>query len=270
MAYPISFEEKDRVEEFLERYSDSEEHLCLNCCAEYRADIAQCPECEEELHTIEGAKAAWQERLDGMRQALAEAADKASCDCDDDCDSDGEADDAPLSAEEKKKIAAFVEGTDDEAEGLACIACLIVCEPGFTSCTVCGNGLLQIVEAKVALSHLLQTDAAGEAPAAIAFVPAEASEMLGADVAVKGAALEESEAGATDEALAQQIASERMSVERREALLNFIAQYGDVGIDADVCVECLEEFRVGIGECPQCGAPLLPGEDAIKKLKALL
>ena len=269
MTYPLSFEEKERVEEFLESYSDSEEHLCINCCAEYRADIAECPECEEPLYSIAEARKAWEERLKGHEaEASDDDDDEEECNCS--CGGDDEEEDKPLSAEERKKIESFLEKTKDEAEGLACIACLFVCEPGHSSCTVCGNGLLEIIEAKVALSHLLQTDAAGEAPAAIAFVPAEASEMLGADVSVKGTPLEEGEGGATDEALAEQIATDRISAERRDAILNFIDQYGDVGVDADVCLECLEEFRVGIGECPQCGEALLPGDEAIAKLKSLI
>lgn len=267
MSYPLSFEEKARIEEFLERYSDSEEHLCLNCCAEYRSDIEECPECEEELYSVTRAREVFAEKLAGSQEESSSSCDK-ECDCE--CDPDGEEDDKPLSDEERKRIGDFLSKTDDDAEGLACIACLVVCEPGYSSCTTCGNGLLEIGEAKVALSHLLATDAAGEAPAAIAFVPAEAAEMLGSDVSVDVKDEELGGAEATDAALANEIATERLSDERRDAIVNFVDQYGDSGVEADICLECLEEFRIGIGECPQCGEELVPGEEAIKRLKDLL
>lgn len=272
-------EDLQAIADFLSRYGDSEEFLCTTCLAEFRRDVSDfCPECGDPLRPAAEAVSVLQQILSkqgSLQENDIEDVDGLSCSCDDD---DDETDDGePLSDEERARIIAFLE-KEDPGEGLACIDCLVFHEGGLPACPTCGNGLLTIGEGKVALAHVLQSDAAGAPPQALAFLPPEGAGLLDGsgegDGDEDGDELDEDglddELAAADAETSQRLAAERERTERALAVKTFLQRYAERDIDVDICVHCLEEFRIGIGECPQCDRTLLPGEQARQELEGEL
>jgi len=260
MTGPLDGDERARIASFLEDYGDSEEALCPTCLAEYRADITTCPECEGAVLPAARAPQMVRARLQaasGFGLAI-EGAVSCSCGADDDDDDHDEHDDddadvddrepAPLDEAERERLRSFLGTLSDERPEVVCLDCLALHRRGTPACPSCNNGLLSVEEAVIALQHLIETDD-GAAPVALAFVPGDDDDT---DV----------------DPVAAVVAGDRAHTERAEAIARYLQRYGDLDVDADVCMDCLEEFRIGLGQCPQCGASLTPSDEARTKLAA--
>ena len=74
MSERLSAETRQKIEEFLEEYSDTTEAICPICVAEYRADLSDCPQCGAAMKNGQAGLRLLGERLVDDRVALAENA----------------------------------------------------------------------------------------------------------------------------------------------------------------------------------------------------